>query len=58
MTGARHSIPGIQEHTIIPSGMPDFEKPRKVVGTRMQRYIPSLKESLLHEKQGFISDMG
>ena len=58
ISGIQKFIPGAKEHMLIPSGLTENEATRKVVGSRVQRCIPPLKDSLLHEKQRCFADLG
>ena len=50
--------PPAPEHKLIPSGMPQEVKPRKVVGSRIVRSIPAFEDSVMYKEQHMFMDAG
>lgn len=50
-------FPAPPEHVPIPSGMTQ-ERPRLIVGSRIQRALPDIKQSFMYDKQQILHDAG
>ncbi|XP_076117192.1 nuclear pore complex protein Nup98-Nup96-like isoform X2 [Mytilus galloprovincialis] len=50
--------PPVAEHMPLASGLNPDDFPKKIVGSRVQRPIPNLRESLMYDKQFMIKDAG
>ena len=50
--------PPAPEHKLMPSGMPQEPRVRKVVGSRIMRAIPSFEDSVLYNEQHMSVDAG
>ena len=48
---------GAPEHMLLPSGMPQ-ERTRRIVGCRVERAVPPLAKSVIHNKHNYIMDAG
>ena len=51
-----HAPPPAPDHPIIPSGMTHVERPRKLVGSRIQRDVLPFSESQMCNKQQMLMD--
>ncbi|ELU16922.1 hypothetical protein CAPTEDRAFT_222010 [Capitella teleta] len=43
-------------HMLIPSGLTAMNKPKKMLGTRLPRHVPALKESVIQGKHSMLMD--
>lgn len=50
--------PAAPEHKLMPSGMPQEMKARKVVGSRIVRSIPAFEDSVMYKEQHMFMDAG
>ena len=44
------------DHIVLPSGLTEMEKPRRIVGSRIQRAVPALEDSYMANKQHMVMD--
>ena len=50
--------PPVKEHLLLASGMTSRDVPKKLVGSKVTRMIPHVKDSYMYGKQNFLVDAG
>ena len=50
--------PPHSEHKLFPSGMSQTDVPKQIVGSRIRREIPPIRDSLMYSKQKLAADAG